>query len=122
MTVPDLARTSAFFIETLGFAKIGEVADYPAVFLSDNVIMVTLWQATDPANATPFERKNVIGLHHLALAVADGDALDALHKTLTETPDVEVEFAPEPLGNGPARHMICAIPGGIRVEFMATGN
>ncbi len=30
-----------------------------------------------------------------------------------------MEFAPEPLGGGPAKHMMCAIPGGIRVEFIA---
>lgn len=119
LTVPDLAKTSAFFIETLGFAKVGEVADYPAVFVSDNVIMITLWQARDPASATAFDRKNIIGLHHLALKVETGEALDALHGRLRETVGVEIEFAPEPIGAGPARHMMCAIPGGIRVEFIA---
>jgi len=119
LTVPDLAKTSAFFTEALGFAKIGEVADYPAHFLSDDVVMITLWQANKPATAAAFDRKNTIGLHHLAMNVADGAALDALHRRLTETDDVEIEFAPEPLGAGTARHMICAIPGGIRVEFIA---
>ena len=31
----------------------------------------------------------------------------------------EVEFAPEPLNDGPVRHMMCRIPGGLRVEFIA---
>jgi catechol 2,3-dioxygenase-like lactoylglutathione lyase family enzyme len=119
LTVPDLARTSAFFMATLGFAKVGENADYPAIFLSDKFIMITLRQAGDLATAAPFERKNVIGLHHLALKVENSDALDALHRTLSMTDDVEIEFAPEPLGDGPARHMMCAIPGGIRVELIA---
>ncbi len=121
LTVPNLAETRAFFLETLGFAQLGEVPDYPAVFLSDGTTMITLWQAADPANAVPFDRKNVIGLHHLALRLETTDALDALHKTLTNTVGVQVEFAPEPLGGSGARHMMCAIPGGIRVEFVVPG-
>ncbi len=119
LTVPDLARTRAFFIETLGFNQVGEKPDYPAVFVSDGTIMVTLWQAKDPATAVPFDRKTGIGLHHFALKVGDAAALDALHSTLKATADVAIEFAPEALGDGGAKHMMCAIPGGIRVEFIA---
>jgi len=119
LTVPDLAATRAFFTESLGFATIGEKPDYPAVFVSDGVTMITLWQANSPATAVSFDRKNVIGLHHLALKVANGGALDALHDTLRKTDGVTIEFAPEPLGGGPIRHMMCAIPGGIRMEFIA---
>ena len=119
LTVPDLARANAFFTDTLGFDQVGEVPDYPAVFLSDGATMITLWQAADPATATPFDRKNVIGLHHLALQVASPEALEALHGKLRTVDDVEIEFAPEPLGNGPVKHMMTAIPGGIRVEFIA---
>ena len=119
LTVPDLAETRAFFLDTLGFAQVGEVPDYPAVFLTDGALMITLWQAADPDSAVAFDRKNVIGLHHFAMKVEDGDSLDALHQKLTKTDGVEIEFAPEPLGGGPAKHMMCAIPGGIRVEFIA---
>ena len=122
LTVPDLADAKAFFTDTLGFSQVGEVPDYPAVFLTDGTTMIILWQAEDPANAVAFDRKNVIGLHHLALKVAGDDALDALHSRLEATEGVAVEFAPESLGGGPARHMICAIPGGIRMEFIATGS
>ncbi|MES0404391.1 MAG: VOC family protein, partial [Hyphomicrobium sp.] len=41
LTVPDLAKTRAFFIDTLGFDQVGEVADYPAVFLTDGTTMIT---------------------------------------------------------------------------------
>lgn len=116
LTVPDLPAARAFFEEALGFACVGEVPDYPACFVSDGQVMITLWQAAEPASATPFDRRGNIGLHHLALAAPE---LDALHAVLTERDDVEIEFAPEPLGNGPTRHMMCAIPGGIRVEFIA---
>ncbi len=96
LTVPNLEQTRNFFIETLGYDQVGEVPDYPAVFLSDGNLMLTLWQATDPDNAVPFDRKNVIGLHHLALTVDTG-SLDGLYERLQNAADVDIEFAPEPL-------------------------
>ena len=120
LTVPDLAKTRAFFIDTLGYSQVGEIPDYPAVFLTDGTTMITLWQAANPATAVPFDRRNVIGLHHFALNVANVDALEALHNTLSASQGVEVEFAPEALGDAPLKHMMCFIPGGIRVEFIAS--
>ncbi len=114
-TVPDLAATKAFFIDGLGYTQVGEKPDYPAVFLSDGVVMITLWQASDPASATPFDRKNVIGLHHVAFKVTD---LAATHEALRARADVEIEFSPESLGGGATHHLMCTIPGGIRVEFI----
>ena len=119
LTVPNLDTTRKFFFDTLGYEQVGEIPDYPAVFLSDGSIMITLWQATDPVNAVPFDRKNVIGLHHLALTVENDAALDRIHERLQNTDGVSIEFAPEPLHGGPTRQMMCSIPGGIRVEFIA---
>ncbi len=119
LTVPDVEQTRQFFVGTLGFSQVGEVPDYPAVFLTDGTTMITLWGAADPATATPFDRKNVIGLHHFALAVENAETLESLHVVLQSTDGVDIEFAPEPLLGGPTRHMICSIPGGIRVEFIA---
>jgi catechol 2,3-dioxygenase-like lactoylglutathione lyase family enzyme len=119
LTVPELPKTVRFFIDTLGFSQVGEKPDYPAVFVSDGSTMITLWQAADPAAAVPFDRKNVIGLHHLALGVAVVEALDAAHTKLGATAGVEIEFAPEPLGGGPTRHMMCRMPGVIRLELIA---
>ncbi|HWP67016.1 MAG TPA: VOC family protein [Candidatus Limnocylindria bacterium] len=119
LTVPDLERARAFFVEALGFRQVGEKPDYPAVFVSDGQVMITLWRAADPRRAAPFDRRNAIGLHHLALRVGDAGALDALHARLAATPDVAIEFAPESLGGGPTRHMMCLIPGGIRLELIA---
>ncbi len=118
LTVPSLEKSRRFFTETLGYEQVGEVPDYPAAFLTDGNLMITLWQAADPAQATPFDRKNVIGLHHLALKV-DADELDKLYSRLLDAKDVGIEFAPEPLMGGPTRHMMCNIPGGIRLEFIA---
>jgi hypothetical protein len=101
-------------LDTLGFSKVGEKPEYPAAFVSDGSLMITLWQAENPAEAVPFDRRNVIGLHHLALKVDGADALNALHGKLVDCEGVDVEFAPEPLGSGGTRHMMCSIPGGSR--------
>ena len=122
LTVPNLQETRNFFITTLGFEQVGEVPDYPAVFLTDGTTMITLWQAADPKTATPFDRKNVIGLHHFALSVDGSAVLEELDAKLVRTPGVDVEFGPEPLGGGPTRHMMCAIPGGIRMELIAPAS
>ena len=119
LTVPDINETRTFFVDVLGFSVVGERPNYPAVFVSDGVIMITLWQAVDPATAAPFDRKSAIGLHHLALQVSDHAALEELGKTLAATDSVEIEFAPEQLGETPLRHLMCTIPGGVRVEFIA---
>jgi len=119
LTVPDIQQTRRFFVDVLGFEQVAERPTYPAVFVSDGTTMITLWQAAEPASARPFDRKNTVGLHHLALCVADSDALDRLHTRLADAEDVELEFAPEAIGTAGARHMMCAIPGGVRVEFIA---
>ncbi len=119
LTVPDLAESRAYFLDTLGFSQVGEVPDYPAVFLTDGATMITLWQAADPATAVSFDRKNVIGLHHFALKVEDADVLASLHHKLSTADGVEIEFAPESLGGGATQPMMCTIPGGIRMEFIA---
>jgi catechol 2,3-dioxygenase-like lactoylglutathione lyase family enzyme len=118
LTVPNLAAAVDFFEEGLGFDAVGEVPDYPAAFLSDGSVMITLWQAEKGENATPFDRHQNLGLHHLAITVRPG-ALDDLHKRLESRGDVRIEFAPESLGGGATRHMMTRIPGDIRVEFIA---
>lgn len=118
LTVPVLDPAVRFFMEGLGFERVGGVESYPAAFLSDGDVMITLWQAENGEQAAPFDRHRQLGLHHLAIRVRDG-ALDALHERLAVRDDVAVEFAPESLGSGPARHMMATIAGGIRVEFIA---
>ena len=121
-TVPDIAATRDFFVNVLDFKQVGEVPDYPAYFISDGTVMLTLWQATDPASATPFDRKTNIGLHHFALRVNGLETLNKLHETLANTEEVTIEFAPEPIGAGPTQHMMFYIPGGIRMELIAPGG
>ncbi|HEY9814215.1 MAG TPA: VOC family protein [Candidatus Obscuribacterales bacterium] len=122
LTVPDLAAARDFFVNVFEFKQVGEIPDYPAFFLSDGTLLLTLWQATDPASAVAFDRKNNIGLHHFALKVDGLETLKSLYQTLTTTEGVEIEFAPEPLGGGSTQHMMFYIPGGIRMELIALGG
>lgn len=118
LTVPDHGAARVFFVNVLGFEEVGGRPAYPAIFVSDGSLMITLWRAEDPASAIPFNRKTGIGLHHLALKVSP-DAIDDLHMKLANTEGCDIEFAPDPLNDGPVRHMMCTIPGGIRMEFIA---
>jgi catechol 2,3-dioxygenase-like lactoylglutathione lyase family enzyme len=118
LAVRDLDEATSFFCGTLGFKEVARNEGYPAVFVSDGTVTLTIWRVTDPANAVAFNRKTNIGLHHLALAVADEAALAKVYERVRNHPGVVVEFNPEPIRPGSAtRHFICAIPGGIRVEF-----
>jgi catechol 2,3-dioxygenase-like lactoylglutathione lyase family enzyme len=118
LSVPDLNAATAVFCEALGYRVVGEVPDYPARFVSDGTTLLTLWQVEDPANARAFDRRRNVGLHHLALGVRDAAALDEVHRRIAQWPGVSLEFGPGPMRPGSAvRHLIAAIPGGIRVEF-----
>ncbi len=118
LTVTDLDASCGFFTGLLGWERVGANPDYPAVFVSDGLIMVTLWQAKEPSAAKPFDKNNNVGLHHLAIRVADLDMLDRIYQKLKAAENVVIEFAPEPLRNGPTVHMMCYEPGGIRIEFI----
>jgi catechol-2,3-dioxygenase len=119
LTVFDVVKTANFFTQQLQFDIVGERPAYPAIFISDGHIMLTLWQVKVPEQAVSFSRHNNIGLHHFALAVVNKEALYRLHLQLKNLPEVEIEFAPEVLGATVAEHMMCLIPGGLRVEFIA---
>lgn len=117
LTVRSLAESVDFFVNGLGWAEKGGKPDYPSAYVSDGALTVTLWQAADPAAATPFDRKANIGLHHLALKVSSAEALDAAFARVARWPGVEVEFAPEFSGGGPKRHCMFYEPGGNRIEL-----
>jgi len=50
-------------------------------------------------------------------SVKSEQGLKSLHERLL-TAGVKIEFSPEPLRGGPAMHMMCYDPGGIRIEFI----
>ncbi len=118
LSVTNLDASCGFFTELLGWRKVGANPDYPAVFVSDGSVMVTLWKVKEPSAAKPFDKNNNVGLHHLAIRVADLDTLEKIHQKLTAAESVDIEFAPESLHEGPTTHMMCYEPGGIRIEFI----
>lgn len=118
LAVPDLGAAERFFVDALGWSVTGGVPSYPAVFVSDGTTTLTLWRVADPERAVPFDRRANVGLHHLALKVEDRAALAAAHDRVRGHPGVTIEFAPGPIREGaPTHHFICAIPGGVRLEF-----
>lgn len=118
LAVSKLDATVSFFIDTLGWKAAGGQPDYPARFVTNGKMFVTLWQVTSPDTAVPFNRKNNVGLHHLAITVRDLPTLHKLHRKFVARDDVSVEFAPEFLGDGPATHMMARDPSGLRIEFI----
>ncbi len=118
ITVPDLEEAERFFCGALGWDVVGNNPAYPAVFVSDGHTMVTIWRAADPSAALAFDRRGNIGLHHLALGVADEAALETVFDRVRSHPGVTIEFVPAPIREGSkTRHFICTMPGGVRLEF-----
>lgn len=118
LTVSDLDASTRFFTDYLGWSQVGGNADYPANFVSDGTVMVTLWLTRGNGTVHAFNKDNSVGLHHLAIRVVDLEALNNLYKRLQQADDVIMEFAPELLGEGPTRHMMCYEPSGNRIEFI----
>lgn len=122
LTVRDLDTTVAFFVSCLGWTEGPRDDSYPRSSVSDGHCRLTLWQANQSPAPQSFDRKANIGLHHLALEVESEAALTEAHVRLLAYPGVCIEFGPEPLGNGPRKHMMFSEPGGIRLELIWPGS
>ena len=122
LAVHDLKLTTKFFIECLGWQESGRDSSYPRTAVSDGVIRLTLWEVDHSMDTEPFHRRKNVGLHHLALTVPSEEVLNTLAKKVSEWPDVQVEFMPEFVGNGPRKHMMFNEPSGIRLEFIWSGE
>lgn len=122
LAVLDLQKTTWFFTDLLGWQESGYDSSYPRTAVSDGSLRLTLWQVADPVSATAFDRRGNVGLHHLALEIESKEMLHALYQKLSQVPEVEIEFAPEMVGNGPRQHFMCYEPSGIRVEFIWLGE
>lgn len=119
LTVSRLEESADFFITLLGWKEVRRNEEYPAIYVSDGSIMVTLW-ATKEQPSNPFNKNKNVGLHHAAFQIRDEGDLNSLHEKLIKS-GVKIEFSPELLGKGPAKHMMCYEPSGIRVEFIWPG-
>lgn len=117
LTVTNLSASLAFFTNCLGWRLFGEKPDYPAAFVTDGHLKVTLWQVRDQSHCQGFDRHQNVGLHHLALKVRTLEDLHLLYDKTREWPNVSTEFGPEPSGAGPKIHFMIYEPGGCRMEF-----
>ena len=120
LTVSNLEKSTQFFTETLGWKVVGGYDDYPSKFVTDGKLFLTLWQVTKPSKSIAFDRKNNVGLHHLAFSINNLEDLNRLYERCKKTEGVLIEFSPEPNGNGPTMHMMIREPSGNRIEFAVT--
>ncbi|MBP2836670.1 VOC family protein [Dickeya parazeae] len=119
LAVSRLEESAAFFTTLLGWEEVKRRDDYPAIFVKDDALMITLWQ-TQTEEPVKFDRKKNVGLHHLALRVKSKEALFQTLDVLKAN-QIEIEFEPALIREGPSMHMICYDPSGIRIEFYYPG-
>ena len=120
LTVSKLEASAAFFTNLLGWKEVRRNEEYPAIFVSDGKIMLTLW-ATREQPVTEFDKNRNVGLHHVAFQVETENDLNNIHEKLSGE-NIRIEFSPELVRQGPAKHMMCFEPSGIRVEFIWPGQ
>lgn len=120
LTVSRLEDSAAFFTDLLGWNEVRKNLEYPAIYITDGTTMVSLWAVKEEPSAQ-FDRRRNIGLHHIAFRLKSESNLTSLYSKLADA-GVKIEFAPELAGNGPAMHMMCLEPSGIRVEFIWPGD
>lgn len=120
LAVSKLEESASFFTSLLGWNEVRRNDEYPAIFVSDGRIMVTLWKTKEEPSIT-FDKNRNVGLHHVAFKVENESDLFRIYERLVSN-KVRIEFSPEQLGQGPAKHMMCYEPSGIRVEFIWPGD
>ena len=74
LSVSKLEDSADFFTGMLGWHEVRRDENYPAIFVSDGHIMLTLWQSQSE-DPIAFDKNNV-GLHHVAFMVDSEKILD----------------------------------------------
>ncbi|MDH5394576.1 MAG: VOC family protein [Gammaproteobacteria bacterium] len=120
LAVSQLEESASFFTDLLGWEEVRRNEEYPAIFVSDGKNMITLWK-TNEEMTEEFDKNKNVGLHHIAFNVESEEVLNNIHKVMIHS-GIIIEFSPEFLRQGPAKHMMCYEPSGIRVEFIWPGN
>lgn len=115
LTINSLTEAKLFFIELLGWQLVKEESHYPAAFVSDGTILITLWKVKKYP-ATAFSRQENIGLHHFAINTNQQE-FHTIYQKLTCS-QFTIEFGPQLLRSGPAQHFIVNGPSNIRIEFI----
>lgn len=121
LTVSNLDASRDFFVNLLGWSESGRDESYPRTAVGDGNLRLTLWQADHENPVNSFDRKQNIGLHHVALQVESKQILDKIAASLKADDSTTIEFMPELVGSGPRMHMMCYEPGGNRIEFIWSG-
>ena len=122
LSVLHLDASRDFFVNRLCWLESGRDDGDPRTAVSDGCIRLTLWEVDAKAAISLFDRRANIGLHHLALNVSSYNRLQEVHQIMLDAEDVDIEFGPELVGQGPRMHMMCYEPGGIRIEFIWSGE
>jgi len=120
LTVSRLKECAEFFTNIPGWQEIKRRDDYPAIFVGDGNVMITLWQIREMP-AVDFNKDRNVGLQHVAFSVDSENKLAIIYQKLVDQ-RVEIEFAPEPLGQGMAKHMMCYEPSGNRIACIWPGQ
>ena len=82
--------------------------------------MLTLW-GTQKEPVARFDKDRNVGLHHVAFCEREEAVLNEAHERLLMS-GVPIEFGPELLGPGPAKHMMFYEPSGMRIELIWPGK
>lgn len=120
LTVSQLKKSAQFIVDVLGWRIVRRDDSYPSIFISDDTTMITLWSTRE--NTIAFDKNHQVGLHHLALQVESEEILNDCYQHIKLRADCTIEFSPELLRDGPAKHMMCFEPSGIRLELIWPGN
>ena len=119
LTVKDLDEAKKFFVEMLGWSVLAENSSYPNMFISNGYTTLTLWQV-QTKSPIQFNRKENIGLHHVALAVESQEELNKILSLMKKSRH-QVEFDIQPVNEGSnSLHFIMIGPSGIRIEFISS--
>lgn len=83
LTVSKLEESAYFFISLLGWKEFRRNEEYPAIFVSDGNIMVTLWAIKEqPSNQFNKNKNKNVGLHHVAFHLESESELNNLYEKL----------------------------------------
>ena len=122
LTVLDIQQTADFFVRVLNWSQGETDPSYPKTSVSDGKTRLTLWERKAGHPPLPFDRHTYIGLHHLALHVDEHAVFVEAAEAVRAWPSAEIEFMPEPMGNGPRVHMMFVLDGGPRMELVWPGS
>jgi glyoxylase I family protein len=84
LTVADVERSRAFYMDVLGFEQVADLGG--AYFLSNGSVGLGIGPSPDPAQAITGDRfnENRVGLDHLSFSVASRDELEQAERKLDE--------------------------------------